>query len=108
MVTFSFGEFKLLPRGADDIIGRAPVSVDGAQLDQVAVYPNPAVEFVVLENLQNVASLELISITGQVMARQSVSVERMQLDLSQTPAGVYLLRLNGTDGANRVVRLVKR
>ena len=108
VVTFSFGEFKLLPRGADDIIGRAPVSVDGAQLDQVAVYPNPAVEFVVLENLQNVASLELISITGQVMARQSVSVERMQLDLSQTPAGVYLLRLNGTDGANRVVRLVKR
>jgi hypothetical protein len=65
----------------------------------VSVYPNPANQKlnVVFSSTGSATSLELVDITGRVCLFLEVN-QTQSIDVSQLPAGTYLLRLVNANG----------
>lgn len=68
----------------------------------ITLYPNPTTGIVYIATNGNLQRAELLSVTGQ----QLLSITGNRLDISTLPAGIYLLRLQTTDGI-AVRRIVK-
>lgn len=79
-------------------------------LADVMVYPNPATDFVTVQCIGGYQGGEwqLYDLNGRCVMAQSVTSETMTLNLTNCPAGIYLLRRVSDDGkvlgANRIVK----
>lgn len=82
------------------------LAVDGIDLHDVGISPNPASDHAVVSavGLQHVA---LIDMTGRTLQTLPASGDRCRLDLSGVPAGLYLLRLVTANGSSTGKLLVK-
>ena len=71
------------------------------------VYPNPTEGVFTLEfEAEGVYNLTLADMSGKVLMRQTVKGQRVQMDLSNYPAGAYLLKID--DGKRQsTMRVVK-
>jgi hypothetical protein len=93
------------------LIAEAPaydISVKENELNNFSVYPNPTSG---LGNIQfemgGTYSIRVIDMVGNVITSNTESVnanEKVALDLSNVPAGVYLVTVEG-DGVNKTVKL---
>ena len=81
------------------------VSEDGTV--SIAVYPNPAKDFVRVDCAQKVNSYELYSVTGALLSRRNVNAASFEVDLSQLPSGTYLLKTQ-SEGLTQTRRLMKQ
>lgn len=80
-----------------------------AQATTLSVAPNPFTDQVVV-NLGGMAarSIEVLDAAGRLVLSQGPSTtDRPVLDLQNALPGAYLLRISGTDGSLRTIRLVK-
>ncbi len=106
----SFGLWAVVPGGGklvelSDVTGIENLTSDVSFL----VYPNPATDLVTLvgkQQLNTMASVRVMNLTGQVVLRTSVQVVNgvANLQVSGLPAGSYLINL-AFDGVNLVARL---
>lgn len=64
------------------------------------VFPNPAKDRlnINVNNLQAKATIQLVDLNGRVVMSQQMVQNNTSLDIRQIPSGMYLVRLNGTDG----------
>ncbi len=85
------------------------VSVESIAQHIVAkVYPNPAVnELFVKDESNSVKQVNVLSVSGQLMAQYQVSSSLTTINTSNLTSGVYLLQLVGED-QNAIVRFVKQ
>ncbi len=62
---------------------------------QIAVYPNPAGSYLIvkLQGQEAEGQIQLISLSGKVLKQTNVSGNVNRIDLSDIPAGVYVLRV---------------
>ncbi|WP_418511258.1 T9SS type A sorting domain-containing protein [Corallibacter sp.] len=77
-----------------------------SQLDTLSVYPNPASEFLyVTLNTNNESSLELFTISGQRIKKQTLHAGKNQIDISQINAGIYLTKIvsNGFSHSSKLI-----
>jgi hypothetical protein len=79
----------------------------------IAVYPNPARDFVTLEiaDYKAVKSLEwltLTSATGKVVKKQEITQTQMRLNFSGYPPGIYLLEIQHTSQRNQTFKIIKK
>ena len=70
--------------------------------NRVAVYPNPASEFLIISGLEGTSKVEIFTVTGQLLQIENFENEtRVRLELS---AGMYLVKLsNGTQTTTRKI-----
>lgn len=81
----------------------------------IAVYPNPAKDFVKIrleiQNISGAAIFELYDITGRKVLSKELSVEQsvpVEINLSEVRPGIYLLKVSMVkDNLFRTVKLVK-
>ncbi len=74
--------------------------------DVINAWPNPVNDILQLELKQNgAARMSLYNLQGQKVKQMMFTESRASLDLSDLPAGAYLLRLEGHAGS---LRLIKR
>ncbi len=66
------------------------------------IYPNPATTMLNVTG-RHITSLSIISLVGQVVAYREYNTSEAQIDIASLPAGVYILKINGTE----VKRFVK-
>ncbi len=72
-----------------------------------AVYPNPAEDIVSVKASEDIESLEIINITGQVVDNIQVNSVQKTVDLSKYEAGVYFVKVymeNNVDLHKLIVR----
>ena len=70
--------------------------VDGAA---VVIYPNPAVDFVMVNNGTGIDQVRLYSFTGALVLDEAVNgAASHRLDLDRLPAGAYLLSVDTPEG----------
>ena len=70
--------------------------VDGAA---VTIYPNPAVDFVMVNNGTGIDQVRLYSFTGALVLDEAVNgAASYRLDLDRLPAGAYLLSVDTPEG----------
>lgn len=89
-----------------------PNSIDESQLQNLSIYPNPAVGLVHLEiptGVSNNSRLQLISLEGQVLRSWKLGIsdggETMIIDINDLAKGAYLLKLS-SDQDGYVARLI--
>jgi hypothetical protein len=68
--------------------------------ENVRVYPNPASGYITIEQAarQQVQQVELLNRHGQVVLQEQVQDRVIRLNLHGLPAGLYILRITGTNG----------
>lgn len=80
------------------------VGVENVQDVQLAVYPNPAKEMVIIEANQPILDVKLLDITGKEVSVDMIN--QNQMDISRIPQGIYFVKVQF---ANQVkdVKIIK-
>ena len=60
------------------------------------IYPNPATTFVAISSSAKITTMSIINLLGQTVYTHEYSSEKVQVDVSALPAGVYFVKINGT------------
>ncbi len=72
------------------------VGIDGYELNNFAIYPNPTSEVVNLKGNEGaISSLEIVDLSGKVLSVQTQSLDL--IDVSRLAAGSYFLRIHTPD-----------
>ncbi|MCB0696313.1 MAG: T9SS type A sorting domain-containing protein [Chitinophagaceae bacterium] len=75
--------------------------------DKIQVYPNPAGNVVHVVSVQP-CSYILYDVTGRAIKTGSISTGDNTVDIHQSPAGLYMLRLTDSDYGTKVFRVLKQ
>lgn len=80
-----------------------------AEKDGITIYPIPTSDFVNIElpSSGTVGKTDLIDLTGKVLLSAKTRSKKLQFDLREVPAGIYLLRIETDEGISqrRVVKI---
>lgn len=107
------GEYSVLIISAEnctvvsDCITIATVSVDSESMDVLAIYPNPANEFVTVANAAAGSTIRLMDMTGKVLTTKVASAVT-NIDLSDVKAGVYFISVEGKKGSKTQKIVVRK
>ena len=87
---------------------QTPQAVEDAVLASLSVAPNPFTSQLRIENPEGIAArYELVNVAGVVVRTGAFVATEVFVDTEALPAGVYLVRIMGRNGANRVERVSK-
>lgn len=80
-------------------------AVEQWSAESIDVYPNPAAEMFYIEG-QNIGGYALINSIGQVIFdKENIDEERITVDVSGLPNGVYAIRITSIDGEAVIKRI---
>jgi hypothetical protein len=89
------------------LAGNGVVGIDGEWIRETSVYPNPSTGIVHIES-KHVNSIEIIDQMGRVILRQNMENENLNLDMTEYPNAVYMLKLISDKGTYLTrIRIVK-
>jgi hypothetical protein len=71
---------------------------------KIAVYPNPAADFVTISGLQVNETIHLFDLNGRLWITQKTTSESETISVGQLPAGIYVIRM----GNGETVKWVKK
>lgn len=76
---------------------------------EISIYPNPATTTLNLSSTEMMDfTICITDVTGRVVLREKVLDSFYPVDVSSLTSGIYLLRLETPEGANKMVKFVKR
>jgi hypothetical protein len=115
---FSFGNYKLLPRNNFDVTNLSvAIDTNGCNIptnvglnevasQAVSIYPNPAKETLNIEVLGSAkVNAQLLNLSGQVL-KSYTNNGSGQLNVSDLPAGVYLLQVSTNQVQKRTYKIM--
>jgi hypothetical protein len=85
---------------------QSPTGVGAIDAFVPAVYPNPFTTLLVLDGIQNEATINVMDMGGRILMERNVQ-GNCQLDVALLPAGIYMLRIQQANGMS-VSRVVKQ
>lgn len=65
---------------------------------RVKIYPNPAVNFIGLNEVAGVSSIIIYNLVGRKMKNFNAQKEGEKYNVSDLPKGMYLVQFKGKDG----------
>jgi len=71
------------------------LAVDDADINKISVYPNPATEFIIVENLKTGSVLELSDASGKQLKNIVVKSNKEEIDIRNLKIGIYYLSSDG-------------
>lgn len=83
------------------------LAVNESYLEQIVIYPNPAVDKVIFQDLKTQTSVTVYDMKGQVVLNEVVSPEESQIDVSSFAKGTYNVVLK-IDNQLMVKKLIKQ
>ncbi len=98
------------PCGIDSVcksVTATGLAVPVLDLADIKVYPNPANDELNITGIQQTTNYRLLAITGVTIQAGIFSKGNNTLPINQLVPGIYMLEMNGIDGARKVVRVVK-
>ncbi|MBD3637904.1 MAG: T9SS type A sorting domain-containing protein [Crocinitomicaceae bacterium] len=75
-----------------------------------SIYPNPTSQSIVIEliNFENVETLQVFDNSGRLIYVTAVNQPKIQIDLADFAAGIYLVKVNHTDGTFASQKVIKQ
>ncbi len=70
------------------------------------LYPNPARDYIYIDNLPENTSIFIFNLTGKLIKDNIATSTTGKIDINDIPSGVYIIKLSGTQ-INTVIRFVK-
>ncbi len=105
-VAYDHGHFKICPRNSGDISEVVATKVNNLETAGLTVYPNPATNVVNITGA-DIKDIQLFNTVGQLIHKYNISSSKAQINVSDLPQGIYLLRIN-TEKGTRTVRFIKK
>lgn len=96
VVDYSFSNFKLLPRDANDV--QISTSVEEINNISVSVYPNPASTFIAFELSSTNFEVKMFDITGKTVKSANAVGNRLSVSTADLNNGIYFYSVYTTDG----------
>ena len=88
----------------------AGTSIHSLEAHPISIFPNPAVDFVIVQdNSTQISSWELVDNQGRIVLQNSAdfkTTERVKIDLSGISKGIYTIRIQRSEGT--VIRQISR
>lgn len=79
------------------------------KITKIKIYPNPATEYISIDNTENVKELFILNLVGRKLKVIQNVEQDVQYDISDLPNGMYLVQI--IDHKNKIIttqRLSKR
>lgn len=92
-------EYSLKISEQEPVTGIDEISKTGFTL-----YPNPTTDVVTIQSANEIKSIEAYNLTGQLIAAGTTN----QISLGKAAAGVYILKVNFTDGGSATQKIIKK
>jgi len=73
-------------------VDATPVTVHDPTIDLI-IYPNPAVDLLMIHGLKGPGILKIYSISGTLMQTASLQTDHAEINVSGLPEGIYLLNI---------------
>ena len=71
------------------------------------IYPNPVSDKLIIESQANITVVEIYSLSGNLILKESGSSTKVEIDVNSLSAGSYLIRMT-SDGMTQVKRFIKK
>lgn len=88
----------------DNVAKHKDAGIENVEVSNITIHPNPASEYIIANGDALVKSLELTSMNGQLVMKASGNV----LNVSETPAGTYLVKVKMASGITTVKKVIIR
>jgi hypothetical protein len=85
----------------------SPLSNESFESQNINLYPNPATNFVQLQNINQEYNYALYSITGVCVQKGSVGIENNRITMDTVSSGMYVLQLNDKNGKVSSYKVIK-
>lgn len=74
----------------------ANLSAKENEFAKINMYPNPATDYIIVDNLKPNSSLELLDSSGKLVKTiSSIKFDRTELNIKNLPSGIYYLKVDG-------------
>lgn len=83
------------------------MSVNNREKSNLTIYPNPANDFLYIENLTEPIQVEIYDLSGKVLLSQEANEARKQVNLSQLSNGIYLYELSQNGQGIKTGKMIK-
>jgi hypothetical protein len=104
IMTYQFGDYKLLPRNNDDFVNinveleetalpGSPLGIEEFEKKTIRAFPNPASDFIELTTDETISEISLFNLTGQMVLNQKQTGQTQQINVSALQQGTYFLQL---------------
>ncbi len=91
-----------------NVYGEATITISGqgtsvsTVTDQkLFIYPNPAVDIIIIDNASDVKQYAIISLTGQVLLSGKNSANNLKINVNSLASGTYILKLYNSSGSSQ-------
>lgn len=82
--------------------------MDEAEAERINLYPNPTVGGkTLISGLNGSNSVVVYNAIGQMIIRENVTSDSITIDLSNQPAGNYLVRVTNSNEQSKLIKLIK-
>ena len=90
-------------------IGAYSASLAAPSFDQAgfSIYPNPTSDVLNLSYANNIETVEVFNLLGQQVFAKAINQADYTLNMSNLPAGTYLVKMTA-DGASKTVKVLKK
>lgn len=65
--------------------------------NQISMFPNPATDELTISVTNEIISIVIYNFIGQTVYTRDFNTKQVQIDVSALPAGVYFVKINGTE-----------
>jgi hypothetical protein len=84
-------------------------STPESQRAELVYFPNPTKDHIIIQSKRNVASVQVYSLTGQIVLEQSFpEIKEIQLNSSNWVRGIYLVSVTQSDGKSELFKIIKQ
>lgn len=73
--------------------------ISETSLLEISVFPNPATDILNITSSEEISSVEIVNDMGQIVLQADVNADNVVCDVKGLTAGVYIVRIHGTDTA---------
>ncbi|MBR5983989.1 MAG: PKD domain-containing protein, partial [Bacteroidales bacterium] len=75
-------------------------AVEETSVSDISLYPNPASDILNIMSTEEISEIEIVNVMGQVVYRTEVNACNAICDVEGLKAGMYVVRIHGTDTAS--------
>lgn len=107
---FGFHAYSLANQGnlfLDNIVIEQTLSIPASETNNVTIYPNPVQDVLNIFYQKNITSVAVINILGQKVLENNFDGTDVKLNMSQLPAGSYLVKVIA-DGDIKTIKIIKK
>ena len=86
-------------------ISAGSAGIDFPQPTKITVYPNPATNYISIDNADNVKKITIINLVGRKLKTFENIQQDERYDVTELPNGMYLVQI--IDNSNKVITTVR-